>query len=83
VKIAILDTGVDTKHPDILRELQKSRIEVYDFVTDSANIEDLNGHGTHCTSVLAKFAPNAEIYVGRVFRTNQASDASPEILKKV
>ncbi|KFY06829.1 hypothetical protein V492_07706 [Pseudogymnoascus sp. VKM F-4246] len=82
VRIAVLDTGVDIKHPDISRELQEGRIKVHDFVTDSINIEDLSGHGTHCTSVVAKFAPNAEIYVGRVFQTSQASDTSPEVLKK-
>jgi len=83
VKVAILDTGVDTTHPDISRARDEGRIKFYDFVEDSSEIKDSNGHGTHCTSLVAKFAPNAELYVGRVFENSQADDNSPKILAKV
>ncbi|KAH8898070.1 subtilisin-like protein [Thozetella sp. PMI_491] len=66
IRIAILDTGVDMSHP-----LLKSRIVVkdcWDFVEDSADICDEVGHGTHTTSLLARTAPRARIFCGRVWR---------------
>ncbi len=44
---------------------------------------DVDGHGTHCTSLAAKFAPNAEIYVGRVFGKSVTDKNSPAIVAKV
>lgn len=83
VKIAVLDTGLDLSHPDIWKEYQNGRIKCYDFVENSASMKDLDGHGTHCTSVVMKFAPNAEVYVGRVFGKSVAEEHSPEVLNQV
>jgi subtilisin family serine protease len=83
VKIAVLDTGLDITHPEISREILEGRIKFHDFVEDSTSIKDLDGHGTHCTSLVAKFAPNSEIYVGRVFKISKAVEDSPVILAKV
>jgi subtilisin len=46
VRIAVLDTGLDTKHPDF----SARAIVTQSFVTGSP-IDDVNGHGTHCTGV--------------------------------
>lgn len=83
VKIAILDTGVDISHPDISREYKSGRIKYHDFTNESNDIEDLDGHGTHSVSLIAKFAPNAEIYAGRVFRQSVAAEGNAEIVAKV
>ncbi|WP_370222839.1 S8 family serine peptidase [Cytobacillus sp.] len=66
VKIAILDTGVDTRHPDLS---VKSGICVLDRCPNS--YRDDNGHGTHVAGIIGAknndigivgVAPGAEIY---------------------
>jgi subtilisin family serine protease len=83
VRIAVLDTGVDILHPDISHEYENGRIKYHDFTSGSVDIEDLDGHGTHSVSLVAKFAPNAEIYVGRVFRRSVAQRGSAEVVTRV
>ena len=83
VRIAILDTGLDLSHPYMTAIYDDGRLQYYDFVDNSACIKDLDGHGTHCTSILAKLAPNAEIFVARVFRKSWADNSSVAIVTKV
>jgi len=71
VRIAILDTGVDTTHPQIRAALTKFKgffPESPDSKPDSESdlFRDYHGHGTHGTSVLLRTAPNAAIYIARV-----------------
>ncbi|KAL6403076.1 hypothetical protein AUP68_12408 [Ilyonectria robusta] len=79
VKIAILDTGADLSHPDIAEADKNDRVKYHDFITDKPTMVDADGHGTHCTSLLLKFAPNAEVYVARVFKKSHSSDTRPMI----
>jgi hypothetical protein len=83
VKVAILDTGVDVTHPDIAKIKEDGRIIYHDFIDCSDDAKDDDGHGTHYTSVLAKLAPNAEIYVGRVFQSSRAVEDSIDVVNKV
>jgi hypothetical protein len=71
VKVAILDTGIDTDHA----ELSDSYLEGYDFVNNDGVPEDDNGHGTHVAGIItgngvtanAKgVSPGAEIYMYKV-----------------
>jgi hypothetical protein len=70
-------------HPDIAKAVGKGLLKYYDFVKDEATMGDLDGHGTHCASILLKYAVNAEIHVGKVFETSHASSSSLNILTRV
>ncbi|MCN9240625.1 S8 family serine peptidase [Streptomyces sp. RY43-2] len=71
-KVAVLDTGVDAEHPDL-----KGRIGASENFTDSPDVTDRQGHGTHTTSTVGGtgaasggkkrgVAPGTELLVGKV-----------------
>jgi major intracellular serine protease len=69
VKVAVLDTGIDTDH----RDLTNALIDSQDFT--GKGIEDQNGHGTHCAGIIAAYsdhkgligiAPKAKLLIGKV-----------------
>ena len=73
VKIAILDTGIDTDHQDLADAI----IETKDFTGDG--IEDENGHGTHCAGIVGArlngvgfvgVAPKSQLMIGKVLDNN-------------
>jgi len=47
IKIAIVDTGVQSNHPD----LQANLLSGYDFVNGDEDANDDNGHGTHVAGI--------------------------------
>jgi subtilisin family serine protease len=72
VKVAVLDTGVDSTHPDMAGTVLEAR----DF-SGSANTQDHFGHGTHVASTILGrglgsaivrkgVAPRAKLLVGKV-----------------
>ncbi|MFJ5988506.1 S8 family serine peptidase [Lentzea sp. NPDC092896] len=78
VKVAVLDTGVDEKHPD----LQGKQIAEKNF-TDSPDNTDEVGHGTHVASTIASkgeqyrgVAPDAEILDGKVCQPGGCSESA-------
>ncbi|MFF4897090.1 S8 family serine peptidase [Streptomyces sp. NPDC001068] len=82
VKIAVLDTGVDTTHPDLKDQV----IESKNFTT-AADASDHFGHGTHVASIAAgtgakshgKYtgvAPGAKILNGKVLDDTGSGDDS-------
>jgi subtilisin family serine protease len=70
VKVAILDTGIYFEHP-YFRQARRMNVLHTDrckgFPSRLNACLDKNGHGTHCTSVLLRTAPNIDLYVARVF----------------
>ncbi|MEU8258821.1 S8 family serine peptidase [Micromonospora inaquosa] len=72
VKVAVLDTGVDATHPDLVGRIA----EAQDF-SGSGSARDGHGHGTHVASTIAGsgaasdgkrkgVAPGARLLVGKV-----------------
>jgi subtilisin family serine protease len=52
--LAIVDTGVDYKHPDLAAKL----LPGYNTVDGNATVEDGNGHGTHCAGIASAITNN-------------------------
>jgi subtilisin family serine protease len=76
VKVAIIDSGIDKNHPDIdYSRIVLKRNFLYEGEDEIQinNVEDENGHGTHCTGILAGqgiktfgVAPNVSLFVGKI-----------------
>ncbi len=53
VKVAVLDTGIDFKHPDLMVNTSLSRDFSGDNTGGNDNNKSIGGHGTHCAGVIA------------------------------
>jgi subtilisin family serine protease len=69
VKVAVVDSGVDSSHPDLAGHVKGGVV----VVETGGQVEfrpydgkDAAGHGTGCAGVIARLAPEAEIYSVRV-----------------
>ncbi len=71
VKVAVLDTGIDSEHPDLKPNFRTG----ISFVPDESSWHDFNGHGTHCAGTIAAaitgtgvvgVAPTAYLYAVKV-----------------
>lgn len=81
VVIAILDSGVDLDHPDLVDKL----VPGWDFVDNDDQPQDENGHGTHVAGIaaattnngigIAGSAPDAKIMPVRVLNRMGAGQA--------
>lgn len=79
VKVAVLDTGIDTGHPDFAGRLPSHQLK--DFSDSPQGVMDLHSHGTHCAGIVAGpsvsqsgtrygVAPGVDLLVGKVLGDN-------------
>ncbi|KAK3367710.1 hypothetical protein B0H63DRAFT_85335 [Podospora didyma] len=79
--VAIIDTGIDLRHPDLKRYIATNQINgahCRDFVTGESPISDSTGHGTHCAHLLLKVCPTAKLYISKVFETDRGDEGAAE-----
>lgn len=50
IRVAVIDTGVDWHHPDLIENYIPLG---YDWVNDDPDPMDDNGHGTHCAGIIS------------------------------
>ncbi|XP_067651684.1 membrane-bound transcription factor site-1 protease-like isoform X1 [Haliotis asinina] len=78
VRVAIFDTGLASDHP----HFKKGKVKDRSNWTNEKTLDDGLGHGTFVAGVIASsqeclgFAPDADIFVFRVFTNNQVSYTS-------
>lgn len=60
VKVAVIDTGVDANHPDLIGRVLPGA----DLVNDDNDATDDHGHGTHCAGTIAAIANNGQDVAG-------------------
>jgi len=83
VTVAVLDTGIDTGHPDFAGKLAQTR----SFVPDVSSVQDGNGHGTHVASTVGGdgsasggrykgVAPGVKLAIGKVLSDDGTGDYS-------
>lgn len=56
VKIAILDSGIDMNHPDLVYNIDKEN--AWDMYDDAPLTKDMGGHGTHVAGIISATANN-------------------------
>jgi len=85
IRVAVLDTGMDLKHPDFAKRLIPDQCQSFVPSNQFDNrVQDLNGHGTHCIGTSCGplrpgnnvprygIAYETDIYIGKVLAQNPA-----------
>ncbi|GAC1449149.1 MAG: hypothetical protein NVSMB9_32880 [Isosphaeraceae bacterium] len=71
VRVAILDTGIDPNHPDLVNRIAGT------WSFDGGEVNDDEGHGTHVAGTIAGqrsgllaygIAPDVQLFIAKVFR---------------
>lgn len=75
VKIAILDTGIDSDHELIFGRSDSIKGKRNCYNESHGNVKDLNGHGTFAASLILDYAPDVDLYILKVSDENARPDA--------
>jgi subtilisin family serine protease len=63
LKVAILDSGIDSSHPGFAGE---DRIKVKETWIGGDPGKDSSGHGTHVAGIILELTSNVDLYIGKV-----------------
>ena len=58
ITVAVLDTGIDTGHPDLQGGVIESYVHAHPDLPNASSDEDLIGHGTHVSGTIAATTGN-------------------------
>ena len=73
VRVAVVDSGIDTEHPDLkgkVRESVEAVSEDGKIVFQPSTSGDKAGHGTACAGIITSVAPDVELYSVKVLGPN-------------
>jgi subtilisin len=77
VSVAIIDSGIETTHPDLIGKIKESveaRADNKRVIFDLSEAGDSAGHGTACAGIIGKIAPDAEFYSIKVLGAGGLGD---------
>jgi subtilisin len=77
VSVAIIDSGIETTHPDLIGKVKESveaRADNKRVIFDLSEAGDSAGHGTACAGIIGKIAPDAEFYSIKVLGAGGLGD---------
>ncbi|KAH7460575.1 hypothetical protein FOMA001_g19520 [Fusarium oxysporum f. sp. matthiolae] len=79
VRVAVIDTGINGN------DSYANHIRGYrDFVTNRDDLkQDNTGHGTNSVKLIFKVYAEAEVYVARVFESDEANDDTQDLMLEV
>lgn len=87
VVVAVVDTGIDTSHPDFAGKISPDIYNVIDHTADAnetANgvdddvdgmVDEMYGHGTHVAGIISRVAPGATILPIKALNDEGVGDA--------
>lgn len=77
VSVAVIDSGIDTAHPEInglVKASFEARVDNKKVVFDPSEAGDSAGHGTACAGIISRIAPEAELYSIKVLGAGGLGD---------
>src|SRR5258705_7011296 len=83
VRVAIVDSGIDTEHPDLKGKVRES----VEAVAEDGKINfhpstsgGQGGHGTACAGIITRGAPDAGIYSVKLFGPNGSGSSDSALV---
>jgi subtilisin len=77
ISVAIIDSGVDADHPDLMGKVKESVEAKRDHkrvLFETSDMGDSAGHGTACAGIISGIAPEAELYSIKVLGAGGIGD---------
>ena len=78
VRVAVIDSGVDSQHPAVGKVAGYARVveQVGGLAIDNSVHEDVYGHGTACAGIIRAAAPDCELYSVRALGSQLAGSGA-------
>ncbi|HLA95213.1 MAG TPA: S8 family serine peptidase [Pyrinomonadaceae bacterium] len=77
VSVAVIDSGIDTTHPDLAGKVVDSveaRVDKKKVVFDPSDAGDSAGHGTACAGIISRIAPDTKLHSIKVLGAGGLGD---------